>query len=120
MHTADPTSLEVFGRVVDRITNLPALLVRQNVFLVAQEVILHEMLETEARAAGCVDLHDAGKSQAAWLVAGCNGGGCGFAECVVAPSAAGWECSLRGASGARRAAGESETTVAEDESMVFI
>src|SRR5262245_34918293 len=55
-----------------------AVVERQNDFLVAQEVILLEMLETEAGAAGCVDLHDAGKSQAAWLVAGCNGGGCGF------------------------------------------
>src|SRR5262249_60004837 len=49
----------------------------QDDFLVAQEVILLEMLEAEAGTAGGIDLDDPGEPHAAGSVARRNGGGGG-------------------------------------------
>src|SRR5262249_61337180 len=67
-----------------RVTRPRTVVEGQEDFLVAQEVILLEMLEAEARTASSIDLHDSGQAYAAGLVAGRNGGGSplGVSPCV--------------------------------------
>ena len=75
----------------------------QHHFLVAQEIVLLEMLEAEARAAGGVDFDYARKAHAARLVAGRDAARAAAAAAASGvPAASDWTCSAPAWSGRPR------------------